>query len=738
MELNWEDLLGSVEHNQYLEEMVDLICKETQNDDKGFFRVEVAYFLSKMASAMRCTVSSPDRGEIPVNAYALCLATSGYSKGRSVNFIEEKILKGFKDKFMENTFEEVSKINLEGFAASKAAAKGTDPAEELAVIEKAFNRAGSYLFTFDSGTAPAIKQLRQKLLMAGAGSINFQVDEIGSNLLGSDEVLKLYLELYDKGKVNQKIIKNTSEQIRDEDIDGLTPANMLLFGTPVRLFDGDQTEDYFFNMLDTGYARRLLFGYGRMNQSEMSYAVKSVDELYNEKTNPKNAVNTLKLRDHFESLADISNYQFKAEMNDTVAKMLLSYEIYCRKNASVFTEFQEINKQEMSHRYFRAMKLAGVFSFVAGTREVSEECLLQAIKLVEESGNNFQQILTRDRPYMKLARYLVAAGREVTHADITEDLPFYGKSSSSRKDIMNLAVAYGYREHIVITRTCNDGVEFFRADALKETDIDSLIISGSYNPANGYANTRIPFANLLKIVKAPVKILADGTRVDFSWCTHHFNNGHRSNADAQPEFNMVVLDVDGGLSINTARSLLQDYTYLIYTTKRHTDQENRFRIVLPLSHVLKLNPADYKAFMNNIISWIPSGSSSQGGVDEASNQISKKWLSNSEAEVFTNTGDLLDPFRFIPHTSRNEEFIRNRQKIANLDKMESWFIDNIADGERNNKLYRYGCALLDSGESLDDVKSRVLELNSKLPDPLKEEEIISTIFYSLQNNKGRT
>jgi hypothetical protein len=60
--------------------------------------------------------------------------------------------------------------------------------------------------------------------------------------------------------VKPKLTKNTNENIRIEDIDGKTPTNMLLFGTPSMVFDGGQVESLFQKMLETGYARRCLFG----------------------------------------------------------------------------------------------------------------------------------------------------------------------------------------------------------------------------------------------------------------------------------------------------------------------------------------------------------------------------------------------------------------------------------------------------------------------------------------------
>lgn len=49
-----------------------------------------------------------------------------------------------------------------------------------------------------------MKQMRHKLLMADAGSVNLQIDEIGSNLVGNVDVLNTFLELYDMGLIKPK------------------------------------------------------------------------------------------------------------------------------------------------------------------------------------------------------------------------------------------------------------------------------------------------------------------------------------------------------------------------------------------------------------------------------------------------------------------------------------------------------------------------------------------------------
>ena len=708
---------SNVEHNPCLEEITDLICRKTQNTDTGFFHVEVAYFLSKIAASMRAYIDSADRGQIPVNCYAICLGPSGYSKGYSVNIMEDTILSGFKREFCGRLFHVIADRNINARAEDIAIANQLEVEDVVQQLRDSYNKAGNYVFTFDSGTSPAVKQMRNKLLLSEIGAINFEQDELGSNLLNSTDVIAVFLELYDQGKVKTKLIKNTSDNVRDLDIDGKTPANMLLFGTPVKLFDGDSTEDFFYSMLDTGYARRCLFGYG-LNNNKKAYYSQTAEEIYDALVEPKNKEITDKWNSYFTSLAQESMYNFRIELQKKEAIQLLEYRIECEKKADELSQYAEIQKAELNHRYFKALKLAGTYAFIERANVISKDHLMQAIKLVEESGENFLKILNREKSYMKLANYLASVNEELTHADLTEALPFY--KSTQRNELLSLATAWGYKHHILIKKTFSDGVEFMKGEALEETNLNNLIISYSNDFANNYISDYAPFdqlaTNLFKL---------DG----MNWCNHHFKDGHRANIDALSTFNMVVLDVDGDISLNTAERLLKDYIYILYTTKRHTEEINRFRVVLPIKYTLSFDLEDYKAFMNNILSWMPFKS------DDAANQPSKKWLTNPNAEIRINsTGSLLDPTKFIPNTFRNDSFLKDQKKINSFDNLERWFAKQIETGNRNNLLLKYALCLVDNGLELETVEDKVLGFNKKLKDKLPEEEIQNTILVTARKH----
>ncbi len=708
------DLTG-VTHHPVIEELSDVLCNRTQNTDKSFFRAELAYFIGKLASTMRVTVATKDRGELPVNVYALALATSGFGKGYSVNIIEEEVLAAFKERFLEETFPLIADKNLWDIANKRAARKATDPEEEREKVLQEFNRLGAYPFTFDSGTTPAIKQLRQKLLLANCGAINLQTDEIGSNLVGATEVLTTFLELYDQGIIKQKLTKNTAESIRSEEIDGKTPANMLLFGTPSKLLDGGQAEDEFYSMLETGYARRCIFGIGQQNK-KASHLL-TPEEIYRNLTHSNNSATVDKWREQFRKLADPVKFGSCVYVPDDVAVELIRYKVDCEQIADALPEHKEIAKAEISHRFSKALKLAGAFAYIDGVVHMTMDHLRQAILLVEESGEAFKTILNREKSYVKLAKYIAAESTDLTHADLHEALPFYKSSVSARNEMMSLAIAWGHKQHIIIKKSYVDGIEFFRGETLTKTDLNKMILSYSNNFAYDYITEEngVPFDQLHILAQAQ----------DTHWANHSFVRGHRTEDNVIEGFNMVVLDIDHGVSLVQAQELMKDYTYLTYTTKRSTDDENRFRLIIPINYHLDLDSDDYKEFMTNIEAWLPFE------VDSSTHQRSRKWASHEHCQYHYNQGELLDALQFIPRTAKNEQYLQDFQKIESMGNLERWFAQRMAIGNRNNNMLRYALALMNTGMSFTDVAKHVYEFNAKLSNKLAESEIDSTILQTV-------
>lgn len=701
----------SLVHHPVSDQLVNILCERTQNNNTLFFRVMVAHYWSLVASMLRVSVVTQDRGEIPVNFYGLNLGTSGSGKGYSTNILEKEVLAPFRKRFTEEAFQARAAINLNKLASQRAARHGTDPADELKKLESEFAACGPLLFSFDSGTPAAVKQMRHKLLLADAGSMNLQIDEIGSNLISNVDMLNTFLELYDVGAIKQKLVKNTLENTRNEEIVGLTPTNLLMFGTPSKLLNGGKVEEELYSFLETGYARRCFFGYSKATDKMTDL---TAAEIFDMLTNPSSEQFLTDLADKLELLADAMNMNRKIVVPRDVSILLIEYKMNCEARAMELAEHEEMKKAEFSHRYFKVLKLAGAYAFIDDAPEVTEDHIYYAIKLAEDSGDAFHQILTRERNHVKLAKYIASCKRDVTQADLVEDLPFYKGTIANKAEMMALAISWGYQNNYIIKTSYMDSIQFFRGESLEVTNTEALTLSWSDRLTEGYTFDRAPWSQLHELVMLP----------DKHWVNHALRDGYRDEEHVIPGFDMIVIDVDEGTSIATAMALLKDYKYLMYTTKRHTEENNRFRIIFPINYRLKLDGKEYREFMTNIFEWLPFTS------DETTGQRARKWMTNP-GDYHYNDGEIFDALPFIPKTAKNEERKKLLSSQTEMDSLERWVINNTGDGNRNNMLLRYAMVMVDAGADYEGVTSRVSAMNSKLVDKLEEVELHTTIYKSV-------
>jgi len=627
----------------------------------------------------------------------------------SINLLKFKLRT--ENEILNETFPAMADKSLAKLSVKRGIKYGIDPNQMLESLQGEFENLGALAFSFDSGTTAAVKQMRHKLLMANAGSVNFEMDEIGSNLMGNVDVLATFLELYDVGKVKQKLVKNTAENKRNEEIDGRTPTNMMLFGTPSKLLNGGREEAEFYSMLETGYARRCLFGF---NKKLNKRTVLSPEEVYDMMTDQKSTQYLDDISTILGKLADPINFHTTLTMSKAVSLTLIKYKISGDLIADNLREHEEILKAETAHRYYKALKLAGAYAFIDSSSEITEDHLYSAIKLVEESGEAFTQILTRERNYVKLANYIAGVGREVTQVDLVEDLPFYKGSESQKKDMMSLATAYGYKNNIIIRKSYSDGIEFLEGESMGVTDLDQMTLSYSKDIAKGYKADHAPFNQLHKITSL------DG----YNYTAHHFMDGHRNGTNAVPGFNLVIIDIDNGVSLDTAKLLLKDYKCMFATTKRHTEKVNRFRIIFPLTHIVKLDSKAYSQFMQNVFNWLPFN------CDDQTKDIARKWQSFKGDHEYKD-GEMLDAMLFIPQTRKEEEQTQKILDNQSLSNLERWFFLNTDTGNRSNQLIRYALALVDSGVSIEGIRHSIHSFNGKLRESLPDQEINETIMVSV-------
>lgn len=701
------------------EMLTDIMCAKTQNKERMFFRVANSYYWGVLASQMHATIEGWGGSKIPINIYAMNLSPSGTGKGYSTGLVEEQVIDRFRNTYMEVTFPMAANNNMQLIAHQRAKRKGTDPVDEMESLEKEFNSIGSLLFSFDSATVPAVKQLRHKLNLAKSGGVNLQVDEIGANLVGQTETLNAFLELYDKGMIKDKLVKSSAENTRFERIEGFTPTNMLLFGTPSKLLDSGLTQKYLTEMLEMGYARRCFFGYiPKVKKDVAADATALVNQMFNNGSDAQLDALSCSL----EQLADISNMNKVIRIEHDEAIYLMEYKISCDKRAECLKDHETIMRSEMENRFFKVLKLAGAYAFRDYSPNITIDHLDAAMRLAEDSGEHFARLMQPEFDYEKVAKYLADCGTSVTLPDLEQALPCFRGSKQQKDQCIEYAVAWGYKHNIVIKKLYDGNILFLRGETLKKTNLDEIIISTSTKLAEGYDSVRIPFDKLSML----------GSTNNYHWANHHFEGGYRRDDHTQLGFNTIVLDVDGTLPLATAIELMKGYKAYFYTTKRHQDSDglDRYRIILPTNYELQLDKEEYKMFMDNVMSALPFE------MDESCNQRNKKWLTCESVETHMNDGELFDVIPYIPRTAKNEEREAKFKDQKDLDNLERWVLNNTGDGNRNKQLYNFAMVLYEGGLDFVDIGARVRSLNDKLADKLDEQELQATILKSIQS-KGK-
>lgn len=707
MELKYYD---DMEYHPLMEEITSMLSGMVQNDDKAFFRLITNYHAVKVPSMMGAKIALKGRGTIPINVYALCFALSGYGKNYSNTILEDHIFKQFRAEFSQTTVPVIADETISKLAVTQSIINGTDPDEEKRTLDAVYTSLGEMYPAFDEATVPAIKQQRLKLLMAGTGSMNLEIDEFGSNLLKNLEGMNAYLELYDAGKIKQKLTKNTKESKHIINLEGCSPANMLCFGTPVSVFDGGKVEDETYAWLERGGGRRCLVSYSNV---AMPATGKTAKELYDLYCDSNRGQRVQAISNQFAQLADSIHQGKTIHLNEPEELLLIQYKLNCEKEAAELSEYETLRAAELKHRHSKAVKLAGAYAFIDGSTNITEGHVYAAIKLTEDSGTHMKNILKRDRHYVKLAKYIAGIGTEVTHVDLAEDLPFYKGGISVRKELLENAIAWGYKNRIIIKKSYTSGIEFLSGETLKPTDLDKLTVSYSNDITTGYTNAHIKFDRLHEML----------TRPNMHWINHHLTNGYRQGDNIVEGFNMLVLDVDKGTPAAHAAKLLEDYAGILCTTKRHTPAQNRFRVILPLSFEVKLNTDEYREFMKNIYEWLPFD------VDTATGQRARKWATFPGQYLYLKGDKLVDAMDFIPKTSRNDE--RKANLLGSLSNLERWFVQNTADGNRSNQFIRYALMLVDSGMDFTGVRTALIELNNKLADKLPLKELEQTVLQTV-------
>ncbi len=167
-----------------------------------------------------------------------------------------------------------------------------------------------------------------------------------------------------------------------------------------------------------------------------------------------------------------------------------------------------------------------------------------------------------------------------------------------------------------------------------------------------YKNKNIKFEQLHRMVSSDYRqyspfFFKDGTKKSENW-----NNENQ---------NILILDIDDGLTIDKAKEIFKGFKYFICTTKSHQKEKkglvcDRFRIILPIIN----NPIgdDYFSYMRNLEKMFSF-------IDVQVNTKTGAFLGFAKCEYWYNNGDLFDMDILRPVSIKKVEKIINKQMPFN-------------------------------------------------------------------------
>lgn len=228
--------------------------------------------------------------------------------------------------------------------------------------------------------------------------------------------------------------------------------------------------------------------------------------------------------------------------------------------------------------------------------------------------------------------------------------------------------------------------------------------------------------------------------------------------------NLIILDIDDGLSLDRAKDIFSEYKALIITSKSHGKDKNghvcdRYRVILPLKNAINCTAEKYSEVMSFIMCH------KYTFIDKQCKDPARIYFgyTDDKTEVYeTPSLQLFDFDEWIAKTEASKEIVKwcnhKEQEIAKLTQSQikeyadngtkaDWFRANwktekilnalkfnekFYKGGRNGTLFSWAKYLLDEvGLSDSETADLILWVNSQ-GDGIKESEIQQTIFKSLR------
>ena len=380
----------------------------------------------------------------PANIYQLVLLNSGGGKGASLSLVDQFY---FKDAF--DYMDEIVYPKFKEKALQKLEEEDND------------RPIHNWTKSVSNSTTSGLFALAESFSLCGLGGINLEVDEIGNAIVSKAELFEILLQPYDNG-VFEPVAKRT-------DANAISVKNMSVnlysFGNKVRLFNGDNVETSFLNLLDEGYGRRFIFVDdnsipSRKSPEDIMAEMDASDEISNKRKED---------REFIKGLVTSTNLGKVLEL-DRDARLIWATiksdgDNYILDNKGLLPAV----KADMSERAFKVAKLAGIYAFFDGNEKVTGKNMEEAFEVIKESSLVLKELRKVKPLHKRLLDKLLDEENAVTSQHCLS-YPFINNTWSKKVlEVLDLAKQLASEEGYRWKEITKKGVIYYSVTRTEET-----------------------------------------------------------------------------------------------------------------------------------------------------------------------------------------------------------------------------------------------------------------------------
>ena len=621
------------------EEIVALTVKENEGVAKDLIYINVLRALADVVARGWGQVKWIDKTPALVNFYGFCFADSGSGKDKIPNFLKNEVFNCAYDVY-ENWLKE--RRGSVGEKAKRFAMKefpsrddGKKESQDTILSRKALIKELTpripEIYSSD-GTREGFVANRLAIKALGGGCTSVIIPELAKELRGvranDTSFIDFAMHLYDTGSNEGKLTKG---DVTIQAVDRV-PNNMLAYTTLEIVNSDDKKKEIFKEIFAEGFARRSLVYVGK--ETPFVADVSSYEEFLAKYYGEENKTSTVQWQAYFSELQKhlLGSVGSVIEVEKEASFYLVNYQKACKLNYQQGL-YCKAGKSEANNRFWKALKIAGILAYTERKNTVDLACIKDAINLVEHFGEYSQAFLK------ELTTKVSKLDKETDYFDEILEYAFkndgcFSKSKVIRKlfrkaspqvadeiieEFQDYALEQGYKCTFQRSTRGGNGGNYMIEKITKSEDVKvglsvCTVEKYDYKPEKDENdnvinlhekfNMHTPFEWTLEGEETLQSALAIATSCNYS--AGRFKDNYRKAENWLGGNTMLIYDIDAGMTIADAQSMLLDTACAIMPTKSHQKEKNgvvcdRFRVFIPLEKPMDFTDTKrFKRIMNNV------------------------------------------------------------------------------------------------------------------------------------------